>query len=69
MALFDGLSFGWRTALLFVMFVQLLVLAIALTRVLQNRVANRTMAAARSDGHRWAGFARPERSFVERIEA
>lgn len=45
MALLDGLSFGWRTALLFVMFVQLLVLALALTRMLQNRVANRTMAA------------------------
>ena len=41
----DGLSFGWRTALLFVMFVQLLVLALALTRMLQNRVANRSMAA------------------------
>lgn len=45
MALLDGLSFGWRTALLFVMFVQLLVLALALTRMLQNRVANRSMAA------------------------
>jgi hypothetical protein len=45
MELLDGLSFGWRTALLFVMFVQLLVLALALVRVLQNRVANRTMAA------------------------
>ncbi len=69
MALLDGLTFGWRTALLFVMFVQFLVLALALTRVLQNRVANRTMAAARSDGHRWAGFASTERSFVERTEA
>ena len=45
MALLDGLSFGWRTALLFVTFVQLLVLALALTRMLQNRIANRTMAA------------------------
>jgi AraC-like DNA-binding protein len=45
MVLLEGLSFGWRTALLFVMFVQLLVLALALTRMLQNRVANRTMAA------------------------
>ena len=45
MALLDGLFFGWRTALLFVMFLQLLVRALALTRMLQNRVANRTMAA------------------------
>lgn len=44
-ALFDGLSFGWRTAILSVVFVQLLVLAAALLRVLQNRSANRTMAA------------------------
>lgn len=45
MALLDGLTFGWRTALLSVMFAQLLLLALSLTRVLQNRVANRTMAA------------------------
>ena len=45
MTLLDGLSFGWRTALLSVMFLQLLLLALSLTRVLQNRVANRTMAA------------------------
>ncbi len=45
MTLFDGLSFGWRTALLSVIFVQLLILAVALLRTLQNRVANRTMAA------------------------
>ncbi len=44
MALLDGLSFGWRTALLSVIFVQLLILAAALLQVLQNRVANRTMA-------------------------
>ena len=45
MTLLDGLSFGWRTALLAVMFLQLLLLALSLTRVLQNRIANRTMAA------------------------
>lgn len=45
MALLDGLTFGWRTALLSVIFAQLLLLALSLTRVLQNRVANRTMAA------------------------
>lgn len=44
MALLDGLSFGWRTALLLVMFIQLLLLALSLTRALQNRIANRTMA-------------------------
>jgi AraC-like DNA-binding protein len=43
--LFDGLSFGWRTALLSVIFVQLLILAVSLLRVIQNRVANATMAA------------------------
>jgi AraC-like DNA-binding protein len=43
-ALFDGLSFGWRTALLSVVFVQLLLLAAALCTVIQNRAANRTMA-------------------------
>lgn len=45
MTLFDGLSFGWRTALLAVIFVQLLLLAAALLRTIRNRVANRTMAA------------------------
>lgn len=45
MQLFDGLSFGWRSALLFVIFVQLLLLAAALLRIIQNRTANRTMAA------------------------
>lgn len=45
MALLDGLTFGWRTALLSVIFAQLLLLALSLTRVLQNRVANCTMAA------------------------
>ena len=45
MTLFDGLSFGWRTALLSVMVLQLLVLSAALWRILQNRAANRTMAA------------------------
>jgi AraC-like DNA-binding protein len=39
------LVFGWRTAVLFVAFVQLLLLAGALTRPLRNRVANRTLAA------------------------
>jgi AraC-like DNA-binding protein len=42
--LFEGLSFGWRTALLSVAFVQLLLLAAALSRTLQNRTANRCMA-------------------------
>lgn len=41
----DGLSFGWRTAVLAVAAVQLLALAGALTRPLPNRVANRTLAA------------------------
>lgn len=41
----DGLTFGWRTALLSVAFVQLLVLAAALSRPLRNRLANRTLAA------------------------
>lgn len=45
MTLFDGLSFGWRTAILSVIFVQLLLLAAALLRIIQNRIANRTMAA------------------------
>jgi hypothetical protein len=41
----DGLVFGWRTALLSVAFVQLLVLAAALIRPMRNIVANRTLAA------------------------
>jgi AraC-like DNA-binding protein len=45
MTLVDGLSFGWRTATLTIIFVQLLLLAGALPLVLQNRAANRTMAA------------------------
>jgi AraC-like DNA-binding protein len=45
MALLDGLVFGWRTALLCVVFVQLLLLSAALWRALLNRVANRTMGA------------------------
>jgi AraC-like DNA-binding protein len=45
MQLLDGLSFGWRSALLSVIFVQLLLLAAALLRIIQNRTANRTMAA------------------------
>ncbi len=44
MPLFDGLSLGWRTAVLGVIFVQLIILAAALWRTLQNRVANKTMA-------------------------
>ena len=43
--LFDGLSFGWRTAVLSVIVIQLLMIAGALLRVLQNRTANGTMAA------------------------
>lgn len=45
MTLLDGLSFGWRTASLSVIFIQLLILAAALLRIMQNRIANRTMAA------------------------
>ena len=39
------LAFGWRTALLLVAFVQLLAIAAALTRPLENRTSNRTLAA------------------------
>jgi AraC-like DNA-binding protein len=42
--LLEGLSFGWRTALLSLAFAQLLLLALGLSRALQNRTANRTMA-------------------------
>ena len=41
----EGLVFGWRSATLTVVIVQLLMLAAALTRPLANRVANRTLAA------------------------
>jgi AraC-like DNA-binding protein len=41
----EGLSFGWRTALLSMAFVQLLLIAVSLSRTLQNRSANQTMAA------------------------
>lgn len=40
----EGLSFGWRTAVLSVAAVQLLILALALGRTLANRVANQTLA-------------------------
>ncbi|WP_037497866.1 helix-turn-helix domain-containing protein [Sphingomonas jaspsi] len=40
-----GLVFGWRSAVLLVAFVQLLLLAAALMRPLRNRIANRTLAA------------------------
>lgn len=40
-----GLVFGWRTALLTVVVVQLVMIAIALQRVLANNLANRTLAA------------------------
>lgn len=40
-----GLVFGWRTAILAVAVVQLLAIALALTRSLRNHVANRTLAA------------------------
>lgn len=39
----DGLSFGWRTAVLTVVVVQLLAIATGLSRVLVNRVANVTL--------------------------
>jgi len=39
------LVFGWRTAVLLVAFVQLVLLAAALTRPIRNRTANRTLAA------------------------
>ena len=41
----NDLVFGWRTATLLVAFVQLLLFAIALTRPIRNRTANRTLAA------------------------
>ena len=45
MTLFDGLNFGWRTALLSVALAQLLLIAAALLRPIANRSANRTLAA------------------------
>lgn len=42
--MFGGLSFGWRTAVLTVAVIQLLVLALALSRTLANRIANVTLA-------------------------
>ena len=43
--MFVGLVFGWRTALLLFVIVQLLAIAAALPRSLANRTANRTLAA------------------------
>lgn len=42
---FDGLSYGWRTAILSVAVAQLLSIAVALLRPVQNRIANRALAA------------------------
>ncbi len=39
-----GLVYGWRTAILSIAFIQLLIIAAALTRPLRNRTANRTLA-------------------------
>lgn len=41
----SDLAFGWRTALLLVAFIQLLLIAAALLRPLENRASNRTLAA------------------------
>lgn len=41
----EGLTFGWRTAVLTVVVIQLLSIAAGLYRILANRVANRTLAA------------------------
>lgn len=43
--MFDGLTFGWRTAILTVVTVQLLAIAVGLARVFANRAANRTLIA------------------------
>lgn len=43
--MFDGLTFGWRTAVLTVATVQLLAIAAGLSRLLANRAANHTLAA------------------------
>ncbi|QGN55008.1 helix-turn-helix domain-containing protein [Novosphingobium sp. Gsoil 351] len=40
----QGLVYGWRSAILSVAFAQLLLLAIALLRPIQNRIANRILA-------------------------
>lgn len=42
--MFEDLSFGWRTAVLTVAAIQLLLLAAALSRTITNRAANRTLA-------------------------
>lgn len=41
----EGLVFGWRTAVLSIAFGQLILLSIALTQPIRNRLANRTLAA------------------------
>lgn len=41
----EGLSYGWRTAVLSVAFVQLCLIALVLLRPLENRLANRLLAA------------------------
>lgn len=40
----DDLTFGWRTAVLVVAEVRLLIVAAALARAMANRTANRTLA-------------------------
>jgi AraC-like DNA-binding protein len=40
----EGLTFGWRTALLAVAFIEILLIAIALARPIRNRAANRALA-------------------------
>lgn len=42
--MFEGLVFGWRTALLTVVVAQLIAIAVALPRSLANRTANRTLS-------------------------
>ncbi|MFM7403229.1 MAG: helix-turn-helix domain-containing protein [Erythrobacter sp.] len=41
----NELAFGWRTALLLVAFIQLLLIAAALAQPLENRISNRSLAA------------------------
>lgn len=43
--MFDGLVFGWRTAVLAVAVAQVLLIAAGLSRMLVNRAANRALAA------------------------
>ncbi len=43
--MFEGLGFGWRSAALAVAATQLLIIAAALLRPVQNRIANRVLAA------------------------